>query len=42
MRITEDVRKYAEQKDLEEKEALELGMKEKSEEFKASGLEIYL
>ncbi|MFI5303911.1 MAG: phosphomethylpyrimidine synthase ThiC [Nitrospiria bacterium] len=42
MRITEDVRKYAEQKELEEKEALEIGMKEKSEEFKASGLEIYL
>lgn len=42
MKITEDVRQYAEQKELEEKAALEAGMKEKSEEFKASGSEIYL
>jgi phosphomethylpyrimidine synthase len=41
MKITEDVRQYAEQKKLDEKEALEAGMKEKSEEFKASGSEIY-
>jgi phosphomethylpyrimidine synthase len=41
MRITEDVRDYAAQKGLDEKEALEVGMKEKAEEFKKTGLEIY-
>ncbi|MBI3594798.1 MAG: phosphomethylpyrimidine synthase ThiC [Nitrospirae bacterium] len=42
MKITEDVRQYAVQKELEEKEALVLGMKEKAEEFKSTGSEIYL
>jgi phosphomethylpyrimidine synthase len=41
MKITEDVRQYAEQKKLDEKEALEAGMKEKSEEFRSTGSEIY-
>lgn len=41
MKITEDVRQYAVQKELEEKEALILGMKEKAEEFKSTGSEIY-
>src|SRR6202162_314578 len=42
MKITEDVRKYAEEKALDEKTALEAGMKEKSREFKEAGSEIYL
>ncbi len=41
MRITEDVRDYAAQKGVDEKTALEVGMKEKAEEFKKTGLEIY-
>ncbi|MHB8482833.1 MAG: phosphomethylpyrimidine synthase ThiC [Nitrospiria bacterium] len=41
MKITEDVRQYAAQKELEEKEALEAGMKEKAEEFKAAGSVLY-
>ncbi len=41
MKITEDVRKYAEEKALDEQAAIEIGMKEKSEEFKKAGLEIY-
>ncbi len=41
MRITEDVRDYAAQKGVDEKTALEVGMKEKAEEFKKAGLEIY-
>ena len=41
MKITEDVRKYAEQKQLDEKKALEEGLKEKSEEFKKTGFQIY-
>jgi len=41
MRITEDVREYAAQKGVDEKTALEVGMKEKAEEFKKVGLEIY-
>ena len=41
MKITEDVRKYAEEKALDEQAAIEVGMKEKSEEFKKAGLEIY-
>ncbi|HJU06086.1 MAG TPA: phosphomethylpyrimidine synthase ThiC [Nitrospiraceae bacterium] len=42
MKITQDVRDYAAQKQLDEQQALEVGMKEKSEEFKKSGSEIYL
>jgi phosphomethylpyrimidine synthase len=41
MKITQDVRDYAEQKQLDEQTALEAGMKEKAEEFKRSGSEIY-
>jgi phosphomethylpyrimidine synthase len=41
MKITEDVRAFAAKKAVDEKSALELGMKEKSEEFKKKGSEIY-
>jgi phosphomethylpyrimidine synthase len=41
MKITQDVREYAAQKQIDEKAALEVGMKEKAEEFVASGAEIY-
>ena len=41
MKITQDVREYAAQKQLDEQRALELGMKEKSEEFRKAGAEIY-
>jgi phosphomethylpyrimidine synthase len=41
MRITEDVREYAAQKGVDETTALEVGMKEKAEEFKKAGLELY-
>ena len=41
MKITEDVRKYAEEKAVDEQNAIEVGMKEKAEEFKKAGLEIY-
>jgi phosphomethylpyrimidine synthase len=42
MKITQDVRDYAAQKQLEENQAIQVGMKEKSEEFKKAGAEIYL
>ncbi len=41
MKITQDVRKYAAQKEIDEQAALGVGMKEKAEEFVASGGEIY-
>jgi len=41
MKITQDVRDYAEKLKLEEKEALQKGLEEKSQEFKESGAEIY-
>jgi phosphomethylpyrimidine synthase len=41
MKITQDVREYAAQKEIDEAEALEVGLKEKAEEFVASGSEIY-
>ena len=41
MKITQDVRDYAEQKGLEEEKALEEGMKEMSDTFKEKGGEIY-
>jgi phosphomethylpyrimidine synthase len=41
MKITEDVRQYAAEKALDEQAAIEVGMKEKSEEFKKTGAEIY-
>jgi phosphomethylpyrimidine synthase len=41
MKITQDVRDYAAQKQLDEQQAIQIGMKEKSEEFRSSGSEIY-
>ena len=41
MKITQDVRDYAEQKGREEKQALDEGMKEMSESFKEKGGKIY-
>jgi len=41
MKITQDVREYAAQKEIDEQAALDLGMKEKAEEFVAAGAEIY-
>lgn len=41
MKITQDVRDYAVQKQLDEQTALETGMKEKAEEFKQGGAKIY-
>lgn len=42
MKITQDVRKYAEEQGVQEPEALEEGMRQKSEEFKEKGSELYL
>ena len=41
MKITQDVREYAAQKEIDEEAALSVGMKEKAEEFIAAGSEIY-
>jgi phosphomethylpyrimidine synthase len=41
MKITQDVREYAAQKQIEEEAALGIGMQEKAQEFVASGAEIY-
>src|SRR5205809_2968507 len=41
MKITEDVRKYAAEQGLDEAAALENGLREKSDEFKRSGAEVY-
>src|SRR5207237_258019 len=41
MKITQDVREYAAQKEIDEKAALGVGMKEKAEEFVAAGGELY-
>jgi phosphomethylpyrimidine synthase len=41
MKITQDVREYAASKHVSEQQAIEIGMKEKAEEFKQSGSEIY-
>jgi phosphomethylpyrimidine synthase len=41
MKITQDVREYAAQKEIDEKAALDVGLKEKAEEFVAAGGEIY-
>ena len=41
MKITQDVREYAAQKELDDEAALSAGMKEKAAEFVASGAEIY-
>jgi phosphomethylpyrimidine synthase len=42
MKITQEVRRFAEAKGLEEQVALEAGMREKAEAFKEAGSEIYL
>jgi phosphomethylpyrimidine synthase len=42
MRITQDVRKYAEEHGLSTVEAIEAGMAEKSEEFSEAGNKVYL
>ena len=41
MRITQEVRDFAAKQELDEQAALEAGMREKSEEFRKSGSEIY-
>ena len=41
MKITQDVREYAEQKEIDEQAAVGVGMKEKAEEFVSAGAEIY-
>ena len=41
MKITQDVREYAAKKQIDEQLALETGLKEKAEEFMATGAEIY-
>jgi phosphomethylpyrimidine synthase len=41
MKITQDVRDYAAQLHVDEQQAIQIGMKEKAEEFKKSGSEIY-
>ncbi|MGX9133198.1 phosphomethylpyrimidine synthase ThiC [Rummeliibacillus sp. JY-2-4R] len=41
MRISQDIRNFAKEKELDTKEAIELGMKEKAEQFKQSGGKIY-
>ncbi|UJH92070.1 phosphomethylpyrimidine synthase ThiC [Antarcticibacterium sp. 1MA-6-2] len=42
MKITQDVRNFAEENGMDTQEAIEEGMKKKSEEFKAKGSEVYL
>ncbi|MGI8733395.1 MAG: phosphomethylpyrimidine synthase ThiC [Pyrinomonadaceae bacterium] len=41
MKITQEVREYAAQKEIDEQAALDVGLKEKAEEFVAAGGEIY-
>jgi len=41
MKITQDVREYAAQKEIEEAAALSVGLKEKADEFMAAGGEVY-
>ncbi len=41
MRISQDIRNYAKEKDLNTTEAIHQGMKEKAEEFKKAGSQIY-
>ena len=42
MKISQDVRKYAADKGIDEDAALELGMAEKSAEFLGEGARVYL
>jgi phosphomethylpyrimidine synthase len=41
MKISDEVREYAKKNGLDSQEAIEIGMKNKSEEFKEKGGEIY-
>jgi phosphomethylpyrimidine synthase len=41
MRITEDVRKYAQEHQLSEDDVLKAGMEQKAREFAEAGAEIY-
>ncbi len=41
MRISQDIRNFAKEKELDTKEAIEIGMKEKAEQFRQSGGNIY-
>jgi len=41
MRISQDIRNYAKHNDLDAEKAIEKGLKEKAEQFKQSGGEIY-
>ena len=41
MKITQDVRKYAAEQAVSEKNALKRGMEEKSDEFVEKGAEVY-
>ena len=41
MKITQDVRDYAASKQVSEEQAIQIGMKEKADEFKRTGAEIY-
>ncbi len=41
MRITEDVRRYAQEQKLSDEDALKVGMEQKAREFKEAGAEIY-
>ena len=41
MKITQDVRDYAERRDMDERAALEAGLQEKAEEFRQGGSELY-
>jgi phosphomethylpyrimidine synthase len=42
MKITQEVREYAAQKELDEQSAIEAGLREKAEEFRKGGAEIYV
>ncbi len=42
MKITQDVREYAQKKQLDEQRAIEAGLKDKADEFRKAGSEIYL
>ncbi len=42
MKITEDVRKYAAEKGLEERAAIEAGLREKAREFVEKGAQVYV
>ena len=41
MKITQDVREYAAQKEIDEQAALEVGMQEKAKEFVEKAAEVY-